>query len=146
MASEINRRLFIGGATVGLVAAASVPAWANGGEFYEVHDDPNQKVALCFLGRVKDNKGGYIEDAEIIINVDDPALSYSIFTDHLGHYRTTDIGQEILDILGAENFDPTKIQIKVVKDGYKQVVPKAATAPKKFGRVPLDFVMTAASA
>lgn len=138
----MNRRLFIGGATVSLAAAASVPAWANGGEFYEVHDDPTQKVTLAFLGRVKDSKGTYIEDAEVVINVPEPFLTYSIRTDSLGHFKSTDIGREIADIVGSNDIDPTKIEIKVVKPGYKQMFPKVTTAPKKFGRVPMDFILT----
>ncbi|HVZ59436.1 MAG TPA: hypothetical protein VG892_01505 [Terriglobales bacterium] len=111
-------------------------AWANGSEFF----DPGDQIGLYYYGHIKDVKGKPLTNVIVNVAVKDTALKFPVRNDAPGHFRTPDVGNAIKGL--GQKIDPSKIQINVVKEGYRQVSPASTTAPNRAANaVGIEFVM-----
>ena len=110
----------IGGiAVLGLAASAglSVPAFANGGDFFNELSESwgaNSDTGVPFFGWVRDAKGKPIAraivTATVVGGVDGQAVT--IISDNLGHYKIPGLGKEV---------NAKTVLIECAKAGYRTI-------------------------
>ena len=93
-------------------------ALANGDEFFGGVEIVGQ-TELVYFGSVKDRDGNYLEGVEVTLTCSDPSLTYVTYTDVIGRYRTADVGRGMIEL--GYRVDPTKLDIRVAREGYTQV-------------------------
>lgn len=99
-----------------LACAWATPAWSNGDGFFESREIPGNPEFVIF-GSVKDDRGKYLSDATVRVNVAEHMLEFTAQTDVIGRFRTPDIGRAIKD-LGYE-VDPSMITVTVEYPDYR---------------------------
>jgi hypothetical protein len=125
---------FFGIAVLGLAASGVVSA--NGVEFFNAQTAG--PTVLYYFGHVKDTKGNVLDKLMITVTAKNVGMNFPFRNDSPGHFRSPDIGQAIKGL--GKTVDPTQIEVKVTKAGYKVVT--APKIPNKLGAVQLDnFVM-----
>ncbi len=133
------RAAVFAGAALCATAAAPGSTWANGDVFFEAEEIPGAPEYVVF-GSVKDNKGNYLDNAVVTIDVSEPHLTYDAFTNVVGRFRTPDVGRAIIDV-GFE-VDPSKIAVTVYLPGYRMVQRlNRGKAGQKQGAIEMNFVM-----
>lgn len=109
-------------ATLNVIAALgcafAAPAWPNGDGFFESKEIPGNPEFVIF-GSVKDERGKYLSNATVRVNVTDHMLEFTATTDVIGRFRTPDVGRAIKD-LGYE-VDPSMIAVTVEYPEYRVV-------------------------
>ena len=133
--------LFRSGILVGAIGllllglAISVGVRADGDEYFIPHsrslnpDGSRVQDVGGFLGNVRDEAGKAVFDATITVAVtiridgEAQSLTYTSYTDTLGHYRTYGPEQVVADLMQIEaKVDPKDVQIvSVEKEGYTEV-------------------------
>ena len=115
----MNRTVsLLGGiAILALAAGATVPAYANGGDFFNELSESwgaNADTGVPFFGWVRDSKGKAIARAIVTATVQDgpDGQSVTIISDNLGHYKIPGLGKDI---------DPKKIVIDCAKVGFRAI-------------------------
>ena len=106
-----------GVAALAYVASASVPALANGGDFFNELSESwgaNVDTGVPYFGWVRDAKGKPIPRAIVTATVQEgpDGQSVTIISDNLGHYRIPGLGKDI---------DPKKVVIECAKVGYRVI-------------------------
>jgi len=106
-------------ALLGIAASAfmSVPAMANGGDFFNELSESwgaNNDTGVPYFGWVRDSKGKAIARAIVTATVVGGAdgQAVTIIADNLGHYKIPGLGKEV---------DPKKVVIECAKAGYRTV-------------------------
>jgi hypothetical protein len=104
-------------AVLAIAASASVPAMANGGDFFNELSESwgaNADTGVPFFGWVRDSKGKPIARAIVTATVQDgpDGQSVTIISDNLGHYKIPGLGKDI---------DAKKIVIDCAKVGYRAI-------------------------
>jgi len=106
-------------AVLGFAASAlvSVPALANGGDFFNELSESwgnNVDTGVPYFGWVRDAKGKAIARAIVTATVLDGAdgQAVTIISDNLGHYRIPGLGVGV---------DPKKVVIECAKAGYRTI-------------------------
>lgn len=112
-----------------VMLALADQAAANGDEFFRDNafsDDKPLEEQVIFSGRVRDEAGGYIEDATITlaITVQTPRgerrISYNAYTNNIGRFRALDVATVVLVMEEIEvDVDPKAVEITVEKEGYR---------------------------
>jgi hypothetical protein len=114
----IRTMTLLGGAAVlAITMSASVPASANGGDFFNELSESwgaNADTGVPFFGWVRDAKGKPIPRAIVTATVQDgpDGQSVTIISDNLGHYKIPGLGKDI---------DAKKIVIDCAKVGYRAI-------------------------
>src|SRR6202795_476330 len=118
----------IGGvALLGLAASAalSVPAFANGGDFFNELSESwgaNSDTGVPFFGWVRDVKGKAIPraivTATVVGGVDGQAVT--IISDNLGHYKIPGLGKEV---------NAKTVLIECAKAGYRTIAQARRVLP-----------------
>ena len=139
-----------------LALAASANTRADGDEYFIPHsrslnpDGSRIQDVGGFMGNVKDETGKPIFDATITIavNVETEAgpqrVTYTSYTDHLGHYRTYGPQQVVADLLQIETaINPADAQVVgVEKEGYVEARRlNRGRLNRSTGPVQVDFVV-----
>ena len=133
-----RRQVLVGGALLA-VAAGPRATLANGDAFYEAQEIPG-KAVFVYYGSVKDERGNYIEGAIVVSEVSDPHLTYDVYTNVLGRYRTPDVGRAVTDL--GFKVDPANIAMMAYKPGYTMLRCLNRGSPRiKKGAFELNFVM-----
>jgi hypothetical protein len=106
-----------GAAVLAIAASASVPAMANGGDFFNELSESwgaNADTGVPYFGWVRDARGKPIARAIVTATVTDgpDGQSVTIISDNLGHYKIPGLGKDI---------DPKKVVIDCAKVGYRAV-------------------------
>jgi hypothetical protein len=127
-----------GGAFLALLAPEK-SARADGDDFFEAQEIPGIPVYVVF-GSVKDDRGNYLSNAVVTVEVAEPVLIYETTTNLLGRFRTVDVGRAVTDL--GYDVDPAQIEVSVSAPGY---VPmrrlKRGSPRRKQGAAEIDFVM-----
>jgi len=116
-----------------LALAVSAVAWANGAEFFAAQQDG--PPVLYYFGNIKDSSGNVLDKLMITISVKNAGLNFPFRNDAPGHFRSPDVGKALKGI--QKPIDPSQIEIKVTKAGYKVV--KAPAVPTTLGAVNLGL-------
>jgi hypothetical protein len=102
-------------AALAFAASATLPAFANGGDFFNELSESwgaNADTGVPYFGWVRDAKGKAIPraivTATVVGGVDGQAVT--IISDNLGHYKIPGLGKEV---------DPKKVVIECAKAGYR---------------------------
>ena len=115
----MKMKSLIGIAVLGLAASAvvSLPALANGGDFFNELSESwgaNADTGVPFFGWVRDAKGKAIPraivTATVVNGVDGEAVT--IISDNLGHFKIPGLGKDV---------DPKKVLVECAKAGYRAV-------------------------
>jgi hypothetical protein len=112
----LKSRLRIGFAGLALAASAlvSLPAFANGGEFFEEYaaalSKPNPNMGAPFFGFVRDTHGKAIPHAMVTATFGGADENLTILADAVGHYRLPGFDKSI---------DASKVEIGCSKLGYR---------------------------
>ncbi len=106
-----------GAAVLAIAASVSVPAMANGGDFFNELSESwgaNADTGTPFFGWVRDAKGKPIPRAIVTATVQEgpDGQSVTIISDNLGHYKIPGLGKDV---------DAKKVVIECAKVGYKVV-------------------------
>ena len=102
---------------VTLVAAsllASVPAFANGGDFFEELSatwQNNSDEGMPYFGFVKDSKGKLVPNASVTATTASGS-SFVVQADNMGHYKIPGFSKSV---------DPKRVQVTCSKPGYRLV-------------------------
>jgi len=141
---RIGRRSFF----VYLLAASAnlLPSrtFANGDAFFDDNGMPLEED-LVYFGSVKDEKGGYVQDAIVRANITftlesgPRQLSYDVKTNVIGRYRTINLGRTFIGF-GVEA-DPNLITLSVRKEGYSEVRKLNRSKYGQTQSIEVDFVM-----
>src|SRR5947209_11812533 len=107
--------LLAGGiAALALAASATLPAFANGGDFFNELSESwgaNSDTGVPFVGWVRDVKGKPIAraivTATVVGGVDGAAVT--IISDNLHHFTCPGLGKDV---------DPKKVLVECAKAGY----------------------------
>src|SRR5215468_8779430 len=107
----------LGGIAVVAFAASAIPAFANGGDFFNELSESwgaNVDTGVPFFGWVRDAKGKAIPRAIVTATVQNGAdgEAVTIITDNLGHFRIPGLGKEI---------NPKDVVVECAKVGYRAV-------------------------
>src|SRR5256714_1949724 len=104
-------------AVLAIAASASLPAMANGGDFFNELSESwgaNSDTGVPYFGWVRDAKGKAIPraivTATVVGGVDGQAGT--IISDNLGHYKNPGLGKE---------GDPKTVLIEFAQAGYRTV-------------------------
>ena len=105
----------LGGIALVAFAASAIPAFANGGDFFNELSESwgsNADTGVPYFGWVRDAKGKAIPraivTATVVGGVDGQAVT--IISDNLGHYRIPGLGKDIL---------AKDVVIECAKAGYR---------------------------
>ncbi len=110
--------LLAGGiAALALAASATLPAFANGGDFFNELSESwgaNADTGVPFFGWVRDAKGKAIARAIVTATVQNgpDGEAVTIITDNLGHFRIPGLGKEI---------NPKDVVVECAKVGYRAI-------------------------
>jgi len=122
------------------VLAPEMGARADGDAFFAPEEVAGKPVYVVF-GSVKDDRGNYLSNAVVTIEVAEPVLIFDTTTNILGRFRTPDVGRAVTEL--GYDVDPAQIEVSVSAPGY---VPlrrlKRGSPRRKEGAVEIDFVMT----
>jgi hypothetical protein len=94
-----------------IALAITVPAWANGGSFFDEEDEQGDNVGPSYFGFVKETNGKLIPDAVITATIKEMNSSVTARTNVMGVYRIPGF---------AKSIDPKQVDINCSKSGYKQ--------------------------
>lgn len=99
-----------------VVAGASCPAFANGGDFFEELSATwsaanNSDEGVSYFGFVRDNRGKLIANASISATTPSGS-SFVVQADKMGHYRIPGFSKSV---------DATKVVVTCSKPGYRLV-------------------------
>jgi hypothetical protein len=97
--------------TLVIALALTVPAWANGGSFFDEEDEHGDNVGPSYFGFVKETNGKLIPDAVITATIKEMNSSVTARTNVMGVYRIPGF---------AKSIDPKQVDINCSKSGYKQ--------------------------
>ncbi len=120
--------------------AAAGGASANGTPFFfpNARSDANSPNALVYTGNIKDTRGRYVDDVQILVIATDLGMTIPVRNDRLGHYRTPDVHGWIENLGGKVN--PEKIRIDINKRGY--VLDRPVAIPRRTSGVyAVDIVL-----
>jgi len=110
--------LLAGGiAALALAASTTLPAFANGGDFFNELSESwgaNADTGVPFFGWVRDAKGKAIPRAIVTATVQNGAdgEAVTIITDNLGHFRIPGLGKEV---------NPKDVIVECAKVGYRAI-------------------------
>jgi len=109
--------LATGIAALALAASATLPAFANGGDFFNELSESwgaNADTGVPFFGWVRDAKGKAIPRAIVTATVQNGAdgEAVTIITDNLGHFRIPGLGKEV---------NPKDVIVECAKVGYRAI-------------------------
>lgn len=108
--------------TLNVIAAVccafAAPALPNGDGFFESKEIPGKPEFVIF-GNVKDERGRYLGNATVKVEVAEHMLEFSAETDVIGRFRTPDIGRAIRDL--GYDVDLSLIAVTVEYPGYRVV-------------------------
>ncbi len=139
-----------------LSIAFCVGARADGDEYFIPHsrslnpDGSRVQDVGGFLGNVRDEAGRPVFDATITVAVtvetdaEPQRVTYTSYTDALGHYRTYGPEQVVADLLQIETtIDPKNVAIVgVEKEGYVEARRfNRGHLGKKAGPIQVDFIV-----
>jgi hypothetical protein len=116
MTSSRSRARGIGGLVCAGAFLVALPAFANGGDFFEEFatswaiTDPNAGPA--FFGFIRDARGKAIPNAAVSASIRPGGAGVVVQSDILGHYRIPGF---------AKTIDPGTIVVGCAKPGYRQV-------------------------
>jgi hypothetical protein len=102
---------------VAIVAASfvtCVPAFANGGDFFEELSatwQNNSDEGVPYFGFVRDSKGKMIPNATVMATTASGS-SFVVQADNMGHYRIPGFSRSV---------DPMRVQVTCSKPGYRLV-------------------------
>ncbi len=104
-------------AVLAIATSATVPAMANGGDFFNELSESwgaNADTGVPFFGWVRDARGKAIPRAIVTATVQDgpDGQSVTIISDNLGHYKIPGLGKDI---------DAKKVVIDCAKVGYRAI-------------------------
>ena len=156
----MNRTVsLLGGiAILALAAGATVPAYANGGDFFNELSESwgaNADTGVPFFGWVRDSKGKAIARAIVTATVQDgpDGQSVTIISDNLGHYKIPGLGKDIdpktdtvlirTSVPTGAGFRPGQfLSLKVVAEEHRDVlaVPEESVVPGPGGGTVLMVV------
>jgi hypothetical protein len=107
----------IAGLAIAASVAATMPAFANGGDFFNELSESwgsNADTGVPFFGWVRDTKGKAIARAIVTATVQNgpDGQSVTIISDNLGHYKIPGLGKDI---------NAKDIVIDCAKAGYRAV-------------------------
>ncbi len=136
-----NTRITLRRQLLGICLLAAVgDGWANGTPFFfpNARSDANSPNALVYTGNIKDTRGRYVDDVQILVIATDLGMTIPVRNDRPGHYRTPDIHGWI-ENLGAK-VNPEKIRIDINKRGY--VLDRPVAVPRRTSGVyAVDIVL-----
>ena len=93
------------------------------------------------FGSVKDDRGNYLSNARVTVEVAEPTLIYDTTTNIIGRFRTVDVGRAITEL--GYYVDPTQIEISVSAPGYVPMRRFKRDSLRRTQRIiEIDFVMT----
>ncbi|HYM18265.1 MAG TPA: carboxypeptidase-like regulatory domain-containing protein [Micropepsaceae bacterium] len=116
--NRMKSLLLAGGiAALAFAASATLPAFANGGDFFNELSESwgaNVDTGVPFFGWVRDAKGKAIARAIVTATVQNGAdgEAVTIITDNLGHFRIPGLGKEV---------NPKDVVVECAKVGYRAV-------------------------
>ena len=114
-------------------------ARADGDDFFDPQETPGNPLYVVF-GSVKDDRGKYLANAVVTVEVAEPVLVYDTRTNLLGRFRTVDVGRAITDL--GYKVDPTRIEVSVSIPGYVPMRRLNRYSPRRqHGALEIDFVM-----
>ena len=93
---------------------ACVPAFANGGDFFEELSatwQNNSDEGVPYFGFIKDSKGKLIPNASVTATTPSGS-SFVVQADNMGHYRIPGFSKSV---------DPKRVQVTCSKPGYRLV-------------------------
>ena len=93
---------------------AGVPAFANGGDFFEELSatwQNNSDEGVPYFGFIKDSKGKLVPNA-IVTATTPSGSSFVVQADNMGHYRIPGFSKSV---------DPKRVQVTCSKPGYRLV-------------------------
>jgi hypothetical protein len=115
----MNRTTLLGLGVVAIATSAllSLPAFANGGDFFNELSESwgaNADTGVPYFGWVRDARGKAIPRAIVTATVTDgpDGQAVTIISDNLGHYKIPGLGKDV---------DPKKVVIDCAKAGYRVV-------------------------
>lgn len=116
MAIRSLQILSVAGALALGLGVGSVPALANGGDFFQEFADRlaagGTDIGPSYFGFVRDSRGRTVSDATVTATITTNGSAMTVRTDVLGHYR----------VPGFHNFvDPATVEISCVAPGHAQV-------------------------
>lgn len=103
------------GALLAAMSFASLPALANGGDFFaemQAHFEFNPEVGPQFFGFIRDENGRVVPNAVVSATIHPSGSGMIVHADVLGHYRIPGFSKHI---------DPATVEISCSKPGYRQV-------------------------
>ena len=104
----------MGAAAFAAALAVSLPAFANGGDFFEemmANFHNNSDDGVPYFGFVRDSKGKFIPEATVTATTP-TGSSFVVQADNRGHYRIAGFSKRV---------DAKKVQITCAKEGYKLI-------------------------
>jgi hypothetical protein len=116
--NRMKSLLLAGGlAVLAYSASATLPAFANGGDFFNELSESwgaNADTGVPFFGWVRDAKGKAIPRAIVTATVQNGAdgEAVTIITDNLGHFRIPGLGKDI---------NPKDVVVECAKVGYRAI-------------------------
>jgi hypothetical protein len=114
-------------------------AYADGDDFFGAIEVPGDPIYVMF-GSVKDDRGNYLSNVRVTVEVAEPALIYDTSTNMIGRFRTVDVGRAVTEL--GYDVDPAQIEISVTAPGYSLVSRfKRDSLRRTQGFVEVDFVM-----
>ena len=93
---------------------ACVPAFANGGDFFEELSatwQNNSDEGVPYFGFIKDSKGKLIPNASVTATTPSGS-SFVVQADNMGHYKIPGFSRSV---------DPKRVQVTCSKPGYRLV-------------------------
>lgn len=136
MASILRSAFVIGAFTMLL---GPMPASGNGVDFFEDARTPGPDP-LLYYGRITDQQGKPLSRVQVYVAIRRLSILIETHARSDGTYETHDL-VKALEMIG-EKVDPAQLELYVVRNGYRQAIPKTRAVPKeKRGRIKVDFVM-----
>ena len=130
--------LFVG--AILALLATEMGARADGDDFFGAQEIPGNPIYVMF-GSVKDDRGNYLSNARVTVEVAEPTLIYDTTTNIIGRFRTVDVGRAITEL--GYYVDPTQIEISVSAPGYVPMRRFKRDSLRRTQRIiEIDFVMT----
>ena len=127
-----GKRIAVAGMTAFAVGLYAMPAFANGGDFFQEFADQmaegSADIGPSYFGFVRDARGRTIQGASVTATITASGSAMTVRTDILGHYRVPGFHKEI---------DPSTVAISCSAPGFVQVA-AARRAHRREGSVPIE--------
>jgi hypothetical protein len=139
----MNRaRMTIALAALTGVLVGTVPAFANGGDFFEEFAanwqlGKNPDEGASYFGFVRDARGRALPNATVSATIKTIGTSMNVQSDVLGHYKIPGFSKSI---------DPKNVDISCGKPGYRQVARDRRTQRAKDAPVEVSCTLAPAAA